>query len=312
MMRTCVTTSGFVVGDLQDTFVDSIIQTFVVFVVGLNSAPSRTSDRFPGRVDVTRLTSQSAVLTWLPFPGTIDRYQVEVEVGGELKVNQMVTNATSLDLADLTPGSLHAVRVFPVKGQREKHPQQTAFYTRPNKVENLAAVQVTETSVALNWSKPDGNVELYSVESEGVETGRSQTEGTVVVNLTPGTLHTFAVLSAVNGSSTRSDESSVAAYTRPGKVSGLQVSGNTHCSVVLKWVKPKGHTTGYRVKATTASGDPPCLLFSGNVTQTEVKVTSLPPGTRIKLTVTALTNHDALEGDNVTIDSYTSNSGLLV
>ncbi|KAL6118577.1 uncharacterized protein ACO6RY_03356 [Pungitius sinensis] len=261
-------------------------------------------DRFPGRVNVTGLTSQSAVLTWLPFPGTIDRYRVEVKVGGELKVNQMVTNATSLELADLTPGSLHGVRVFPVKGQREKHPQETAFYTRPNKVENLTAVQVTETSVALNWSKPVGNVELYSIESEGVETGRSQTEGTVVVNLTPGTLHTFAVLSAVNGSFTRSDESSVAAYTRPGKVCSLQVSGNTHNSVVLKWVEPMGNTTGYRVKATTASGDP--LLFSGNVTQTEVNVTSLPPGTRIKLTVTALTNHDALEGDNVTIDSYTT------
>lgn len=54
------------------------------------------------------------------------------------------------------------------------------------------------------------------------------------------------------------------------------------------------------------------MLFNKTVTQEKVNVTSLPPGTKITLNVTALTAGGKLEGETVTVVSYTSNSGLLV
>lgn len=54
------------------------------------------------------------------------------------------------------------------------------------------------------------------------------------------------------------------------------------------------------------------VLFNKTVTQEKVNVTSLPPGTKITLNVTALTAGGKLEGETVTVVSYTSNSGLLV
>ncbi|KAM8900552.1 receptor-type tyrosine-protein phosphatase eta-like isoform 1-T1 [Spinachia spinachia] len=264
-----------------------------------------TADRFPGRVDVT-VATESATLTWLHVPN-IDRYWVEVKDHEGLKVNQSVTDGLSLGLVHLTAGSRHSVQVFPVQCARHKHPQRTAFYTKPNRVENLLAGRVTETSVALNWSKPTGGVDFYCIKVGEVETNRSKTEVITVGKLTPGTLYSFTVLSVVNGS-IWSDESSITKRTRPGKVSGLKVSAITNRSLVLKWLEPEGQTTGYRVKAMTGR-DP--VAFNETVTQTEANVTGLPPGTRVGLTVTALADGDALEGDPVTVAIYTGNSGLL-
>lgn len=47
------------------------------------------------------------------------------------------------------------------------------------------------------------------------------------------------------------------------------------------------------------------------VRETEVNVTGLPMSQKITLSVIALAN-DTLEGENVTIFSYTGNSGIIV
>uniref|UniRef100_A0AAQ4S5C8 Uncharacterized protein n=1 Tax=Gasterosteus aculeatus aculeatus TaxID=481459 RepID=A0AAQ4S5C8_GASAC len=256
-------------------------------------------DRFPGRVEVTEVTSESAVLTWLPVPN-ISHSRVEVKVHGN--VTQNVTNLLTLDLVGLTAGSLHTVQVFPVKCGRDMHPQQTAFYTKPNKVVDLVVADVTEACVKLNWSKPAGNVDIYHVKFGGASI-RNKTEGSEVCNLTPGSPYTFFVLSGVEDNSIWSDESNVTTYTRPGKVSHLNVTQNTHSSLLLAWERPAGHTTGFGV---TAATDSDRVLFNETVTQEKVNVTSLPPGTKITLNVTALTAGGKLEGETVTVVSYTT------
>lgn len=74
---------------------------------------------------MTNETSESATLTWLPGPGDISHYIVEVN-GVEL--NENVTGLT-LDLFNLTAGSLYDVKVFPVKCDRSLNPQNASFYT---------------------------------------------------------------------------------------------------------------------------------------------------------------------------------------
>lgn len=187
-------------------------------------------------MEVTEVTSESGVLTWLPVPN-ISHSRVEVKVHGN--VTQNVTNLLTLDLVGLTAGSLHTVQVFPVKCGRDMHPQQTAFYTsefappayvdlfvvcsffreltgdlfsEPNKVVDLVVANVTEACVKLNWSKPAGNVDIYHVKFGGASI-RNKTEGSEVCNLTPGSPYTFFVLSGVEDNSIWSDESNVTTYT---------------------------------------------------------------------------------------------------
>ncbi|XP_054457075.1 receptor-type tyrosine-protein phosphatase eta-like [Anoplopoma fimbria] len=255
-------------------------------------------DRFIGQANVTKITNESVVLTWQPGPGTISRYRVKVK---ELKTIE--TNSLTYDLVSLMAGTCYSVQVFPVKCERDLNPQEVVFYTTPNKVENLKVINVTETSVSLSWNKPAGNVSFYLIKVEGDKPIRSDTEGKEVGSLIPGQRYTFTVLSGVADNKTHSEESNITQHTKPGRVSNLGVYENTKNSLLLSWMKPEGHYTGFRVKAMTDSNDE---LFHQNVTKTEVTVTGLPMSTKITLSVTALTASDTLEGDTVTVVNYTA------
>ncbi|XP_031707213.1 receptor-type tyrosine-protein phosphatase eta [Anarrhichthys ocellatus] len=258
-------------------------------------------DRFCGQATVTNTTSGSAILTWLPGPGDIDLYRVEVTVDRELK--QFQTKNLTYDLVNLAAGTHCSIQVFPVKCGRDLDPQETAFYIIPNKVENLNVTNVTETSVYLSWNKPAGNVTFYLIVVQGGEQIQSNTAGKEVDSLTPGNLYTFTVLSGVGDGSTLSEGTNVTTYTKPGKVSDLKVSQNTINSLQLNWQRPEGNATGFRVMAMNDSN---LTVFDKNVDQTEVKVTPLPMGTKITLSVTALTANNTLEGDKVTAVDYTA------
>ncbi|XP_034532726.1 fibronectin [Notolabrus celidotus] len=240
-------------------------------------------DRFFGQANVTNVTSSSAVLAWLPVPGDISDYRVEAK--DEKGHMDNLTNLTfhpenlthlTLDLENLTAGSHYSVQVFAVKCQRDLHPQEVDFYTTPNKVENLIASNVTETSISLSWNKPAGGVDFYLIEQQGVK-----------------------------DRSTWSEEASINQHTKPGKVSDLTASDNTNISLQLTWKPPKGLRLTFSVKAVPSdSNESPVFT-----TDTTVKVKSLPTGSKITLSVRVLINDSGdniLEGEEVTIHSYTA------
>ncbi|XP_010769395.1 fibronectin-like [Notothenia coriiceps] len=211
------------------------------------------------------------------------------------------TEDLTYDLNSLTPGTRYSVQVFAVKCTRDLNPQEDTFYTTPNKVEDLQITSVTETSVFLNWTKPDGNLDFYLIKIKDGKQISSKTEGKEVRDLIPGHFYTFTVLSGVRDNSTWSEESIVSRNTKPGRVSDLSVSRNTHYSLQLNWKSPVGNVSFFRVVAIMDKK----TLVRQNVTITEVNVTGLPIGSKITLSVTALVNGN-IEGDSVTIDDYTA------
>ncbi|XP_056299260.1 macrophage mannose receptor 1 [Pseudoliparis swirei] len=99
-------------------------------------------DRFFGRAGVTNITSESAVLTWLPAPGGVGHYRVEVKVDEELK--QFQSNSLTYDLVNLTAGTHYSVQVFPVKCTRALDPQEIAFYSNSRfKIQDVLFVTYT-------------------------------------------------------------------------------------------------------------------------------------------------------------------------
>lgn len=87
------------------------------------------------------------------------------------------------------------------------------FSSVPNKVENLADTNVTESSVFLSWNKPAGNVDFYLIKFQGGKQIKSYREDTEIDSLTPGKRYTFTVLSGVGDNSTWSEETNITAYT---------------------------------------------------------------------------------------------------
>ncbi|XP_074480708.1 receptor-type tyrosine-protein phosphatase H [Sebastes fasciatus] len=258
-------------------------------------------DRFFGLASVITITSENASLTWQPGPGDISHYRVEVRADGEQIQKQ--TDKLTLNLGSLKAGTRYSVQVFPVKCNRDLNPQEIAFYTIPNKVENLTDTNVTESSVFLSWNKPAGNVDFYLIKFQGGKQIKSYREDTEIDSLTPGKRYTFTVLSGVGDNSTWSEETNITAYTKPGKVSNLRVTNITDSSLQLKWVRPEGETECFSVKAMNDTNN---TLFDQRVTETEVIIPRLPMGTRITCSVTALTDNGKLEGDKVTVTNYTA------
>lgn len=254
---------------------------------------------------MTYVTKESANLTWLPGPGNISSYRLEVK-GGILPTYNL-TNLT-YDLVNLTAGTYYSVRVFPVKCERDLNPQVVSFYTVPNKVEILSVTMVTETSVSLSWDKPAGGTVSYIINVQGeknqnIQTNlTSYTENTTVNSLIPGNFYTFTVTSEVEDKSQRSERFNIMKYTKPSKVSNLQVSDITNNSLLLTWAPPIGNATSYRVKAVNDSN---YTFDNSTEKQTNVTVTGLPAGTKITLSVAALVN-DTEEGDYVTTVNYTA------
>ncbi|KAI4808136.1 hypothetical protein KUCAC02_000204 [Chaenocephalus aceratus] len=258
-------------------------------------------DRFFGELNVTRKTSNSSILTWRSGPGNITHYRVEVTEGDNMLKRNFTTEDLTFDLNSLTPGTRYSIQVFAVKCTRDLNPQEDTFYTTPNKVEDLKFTNVSETSVFLNWTKPAGNLDFYLIKIKNGKQISSKTEGKEVRDLIPGNFYTFTVLSGVGDNSTWSEESIVSRNTKPGRVSALRVSRNTHHSLQLNWKSPVGNVSFFRVVA-TINNKPP---LPQNVTITEVNITGLPIGSKITLSVTALVNGN-IEGDSVTIDDYTA------
>lgn len=198
-------------------------------------------DRFYGKVHVTDIKNNSANISWVRGPGNIDKYRVEVNGNGSF----MVTGLTYF-IQDLQPGTRYPVQVFPVKCKRDLNPANQTFYTVPNKVTGLQVVGITEKCVYLNWNKPPGNVDLYNVKTSN-KTKETRTLNVTVCDLTSGHLHKFIVTAGVDDQSQHSEESTIDAYTLPGKVSNLKTSNVTSSSLVLSWDKPSGYATHYRV-----------------------------------------------------------------
>ncbi len=82
----------------------------------------------------------------------------------------------------------------------------------PNKVINLTATELTDTSVFLNWKKPAGNVDFYLVKFQDQQI-QSQKDNLKVTKLIPGNSYTFTVLSGVSDNSTWSEEANITVHT---------------------------------------------------------------------------------------------------
>ncbi|XP_059932752.1 fibronectin-like isoform X2 [Gadus macrocephalus] len=158
-------------------------------------------DRYYGIASVDR-DATTATLSWETPSGIISSYRVEVHGGGSLNVS---VDSSPYQISNMTPGTKYEVRVFAVKCDRELNSQNISFITKPETPYNLTVENNTETSAALRWERPVGDLERYCVRVEKKERRiRDVTdpcnyypdkEEAVVKDLTPGNKYTVYVLS---------------------------------------------------------------------------------------------------------------------
>lgn len=89
-------------------------------------------------------------------------------------------------------------------------------FAEPAVVENLTIIDVTISSVSLNWTKPIGNSASYTVQwtGGGINSSKMTNEtSSVIYDLIPGTKYNITVVAVAANSSKEGDRSLITTFT---------------------------------------------------------------------------------------------------
>ncbi|XP_026105071.1 receptor-type tyrosine-protein phosphatase eta [Carassius auratus] len=292
-------------------------------------------ERFFGQINISNVTTSTGNVSWSEGPGAKNISHYRVEVTGD-KTQTFIQTELFQYIETLTAGTLYKVQVFPVKCDRDLNPQNISFYTLPSGVQNLTVLSVTNVSANLNWSKPDGNHDFYSVtfiNASNTKEHKCNNEGCTITDLIPGTEYEFTVKAVVN-ETIGGVPSNISDYTKPSTVRNLRSADNDSTVIMVFWDPPTGNHSGYRYclkevnnslectycniasdssntannnntnsSNTTTFSVTDCETVDG--TETFIKKANKSDGSMFCLCVAALTKSNNLSGEMVPILSYT-------
>ncbi|XP_073445542.1 receptor-type tyrosine-protein phosphatase eta-like [Dendrobates tinctorius] len=251
-----------------------------------------------GNVQVTNISTNSMNISWLPPRSNYSHYFIEVT--GDIYQTR-TTTSNSLLFSGLTPGNQYRITIMAVTGADVfGDSTESINFTRPEKVKNLIAFSITDTSVSLEWLPPDGRTSSYLIQIQGDKKYKKNTTLTefTVQDLIPGTQYTFLVSSLTGYDTIQGDNVSTSNYTIPGLVKNLTVDNITTTSVSLNWQKPDGNADSYMIQVLE---DP---SLNRSVTTTLNTIGDLTPGYYYTFTVIALVGI-SVQGKKNTISTYT-------
>jgi spore germination protein YaaH len=257
-----------------------------------NAGPST-----PGTLSVSEVSDAGATLWWLPgSPGgaRIVGYRVYRDDG---LVGQ--TPQTTMRLGHLSSLHTYLLEVGAVDAQKRESPRTAPFHlstshTPPDGPTQLAALSVTDTSATLSWSAGsanDGSLVGYLLFENG-KPERVVDGQTTTVTLASERHYVFTVR-ALDSYGYLSNPAPVldvlTTHTPPPAPTNLTAGEVTAQSAVVHWspsTAVSGQIVGYRV----FRNDIPV----GQVSGTEMTLTSLAPSTGYQISVTAVDSLGAI------------------
>ncbi|XP_049331024.1 LOW QUALITY PROTEIN: receptor-type tyrosine-protein phosphatase eta [Astyanax mexicanus] len=257
---------------------------------------------------VVDVTTSSVTLNWIKPVGESSYYRVQYE-NFSMTLNKTTEN-TVISITNRTPGVQYAFRVSAVAADNITEGQSVGLsvYTKPDVVQNLTVVDVTTSSVKLNWIKPVGESSYYRVQYDNLSmTLNKTTENTVISisNRTPGVQYTFRVSAVAADNSTEGQSVGLSVYTKPEVIRNLIVTEITTNSLFINWTEPIGQRYFFKVQWTRNS-----VTFnttpSKTTTNTSFIITDLTAGVNYSITVSAVAADNITEGQSVGISVYTS------
>ncbi|XP_049643603.1 receptor-type tyrosine-protein phosphatase H [Suncus etruscus] len=302
---------------------------------GVNSSAQNISAAtVPNPVENLTTVSQtpsSITLNWnISTDGDTTNYTYWVQWTGPGGTSETRNTTDTTYTADkLKPGSLYNFSVWTESNGLNSSAQNTSAATAPNPVENLMAVNQTNSSVTLNWSIPTGGDTTdytYWVQWTGPsvtnETRKTANITYTADGLEPGSLYNFSVwaelhglnspienTSAASGGSTwppRSLTSSPAPV--PNAVTSLRTQDPTNSSLTVFWGRPLGppdpaytYCVSWYLEGATPT--PSCS------SDDKVTLQGLDPGSVYSVTVRA--ERHSLQSEDRTVTGTTAPNGVL-
>ncbi|CAH2319185.1 receptor-type tyrosine- phosphatase H isoform X2 [Pelobates cultripes] len=169
-------------------------------------------------------------------------------------------------------------------------------------VKSFNASNITNSSVTLEWTAPDGpqNNSYNIIVLEGTTVVQNHTtsindKSYQVNTLNPGVNYNFTIYTSDSG--ILSEPAWIEKTTRPNVVSIIKVTGVTNTTVSLEWTTPSDpNHSGYTYEISVSPNSNPSGLF--NTTENKYSVSGLQPGTNYTFTITTWTPNGINSSDN--------------
>ncbi|XP_035670090.1 tenascin-N-like [Branchiostoma floridae] len=204
-------------------------------------------------------------VTWEESKGKKTGYHVCIDPkDGANKEQENKTGDLTHCFTELVPGRLYTISVITLCEEVESEPVKITQRTEISPVAEITTDGgVTETSIKLRWSQPEGDQDKYRVAiyRSSVEGHRDKMVGNphefsssssdpeyTFHGLRPGRLYILTVESGCGGDWSKEKEEPQRTTVTP--VSNLQVSNVTCVSFKLSWVHAVGDKDGYHVRVT--------------------------------------------------------------
>ncbi|XP_045478955.1 tyrosine-protein phosphatase 10D isoform X2 [Harmonia axyridis] len=136
---------------------------------GLKSEPHEyfqpVFPRPPRNMTIEKTTTNSVIVRWVaPERSLVSEYAIRYRTETEKTwVRLPAVQNTEAEVTDMSPGELYTIQVNTVSNSLESNdPQQMNHTIRPNPVSNIAPL-VDSNNVTLEWPRPEGRVETYSI-----------------------------------------------------------------------------------------------------------------------------------------------------
>ncbi|KAK6478003.1 receptor-type tyrosine-protein phosphatase eta-like [Huso huso] len=164
---------------------------------------------------------------------------------------------------------------------------------------NLTVSNVSLTNMSLSWTPGPGNVSQYRVEVSGNTSQVLNSTGltALVDSLIPGSLYRFQVFPVKCDRDLNPENATV--YTKPERVTDLNVTSVTTKTATLRWRRPTGNVDGFLVEV---EGFPTLNVTAPGEA---ASVDRLSPGKQFTFRVTTLVLDRSISGDPVSVSAFT-------
>ncbi|KAK9516915.1 hypothetical protein VZT92_024823 [Zoarces viviparus] len=254
-------------------------------------------------IAVANITTSSIYLMWTKPEGNSSFYRVQW-TNGTTNWSDNVTQ-THKSITNLTAGVKYKITVTAVTDEGSTDGQSTTVhqYTKPDVVRSLTVGRITNSSISVMWTKPEGTSSFYRVQWTNITTNWSvsvsETKVTVT-ELTAGVLYHFTVIAVAGDHKTESEVSEIFQHTKPEVVTNIAVANITTSSIYLMWTKPEGNSSFYRVQWTNGTTN-----WSVSVSETNITITELTAGVLYHFTVIAVAGDHKTESEVSEIFQHT-------
>ncbi|XP_014905539.1 tenascin-like isoform X1 [Poecilia latipinna] len=262
----------------------------------------------PSNIMFSKVTENSMTVSWTKPKSSVDGFKVtytHADEGEPVSVGVGSRDST-LDLAQLSPGSSYEVTVISTLGLDESDPIKDTVMTLPDPPTDLQAVNVTDSSALLLWRPALATVDKYTI-VYGSGTG-SEVRVTISGNaaeqqlsgLEGSTTYTVTVRSQLGNLESSPATTSFTTKSGSGRDQNepqdLKVNSVTPRSAVVSWIplsKPVDkYILVYRIK-----GESPQEIIVGS-DLTQYKLTRLHPGSLYTVELRPIRGGQLVAGSN--------------